>query len=169
MSFEKKKDKEETSKRQRDDSSRQSDRTIAPHSINIDRDTVYRVGGADPYGAGNYYSQDQLNNNMSGPDANAIQYATNNQRYGVNPDFANYLRDEGLKVNFGAQSANPIVGQDAYVAGAGAYLHPWYDEALPMGVGSAQGIPRELLDQESVKRKYAETLMNMLGDMGWLR
>lgn len=63
-----------------DNKKRDNDRTIAPGSIDPMIDTVYRVGGADPYGPGNYYSQSQLNNNMSGNDANAIYYATHDQK-----------------------------------------------------------------------------------------
>lgn len=59
---------------------RRNDRTVEPGSIDPNRDTVYRVGGSDPYEAGNYYSQSQLNNTMSGNDANAIYYATHDQR-----------------------------------------------------------------------------------------
>lgn len=46
-------------------------------SIEPNRDTVYRVGEYAPRG---FYSQSQLNNNMSGTDANAIYQATHDQR-----------------------------------------------------------------------------------------
>ena len=57
-----------------------NDQIIPAGSIDPLRDTVYKVGGSNPYGPGNYYSQSQLNNNMSGNDANAIYYATHDQR-----------------------------------------------------------------------------------------
>lgn len=134
---------------------------IAPGSIDPNRDTVYRVGGADPYGEGNYYSQSQLNNAMSGNDANAIYYATHRQDYpwgygnyngyvdrftGENPqEFNDWLRSEGYGPATGVQSPAGYMGDVAYVTGAGAELSPRWDDSLQAGVGSPEGIPREYL------------------------
>lgn len=51
--------------------------TLERHSVDPNKDTVYRVGEYAPRG---FYSQSQLNNNMSGTDANAIYQATHDQR-----------------------------------------------------------------------------------------
>ena len=54
----------------------QIDQIIAQGGINPQRDTVYRVGSDSPEG---YFTQSQLNNAMSGTDANAIFQATHDQ------------------------------------------------------------------------------------------
>ena len=69
--------------------------TIERGSIDPDIDTVYRVGTDTPQG---YYSQSQLNNNMSGPDANAIYQATHDQRMREtwndnNPNYVSQIND----------------------------------------------------------------------------
>lgn len=143
---------------------------IAPGSIDPSRDTVYRVGADDPYG---YFSQSQLNNNMSGPDANAIYQATHDQRgywtygdrnprhnvsdmldvngnraipeYDTPQQYNDWLREEGYLPNTGRQLSMPVYGDGAYVSGADAWSNANYDDVLPAGVGSVQGIPREYL------------------------
>ena len=144
--------------------------TIAEGSIDPNRDTVYRVGADDPYG---YYSQAQLNNNMSGNDANAIYQATHEQRnpwgYGNYYGFTGFngqtpqehndrLREEGYKPRTGAQAGGSYGGNDAYVAGAGAQWSPLYDELMQAGVGSPVGIPRE----------YLSSYGKHLNDLDWL-
>ena len=134
------------------DEQRRNDRTIAPGSIDPMIDTVYRVGGADPYGPGNYYSQSQLNNNMSGNDANAIYYAThdqtmrdtyNDQNEALKDVALNVLQAWGGQLPYapddvtGGQALNqayrllsrkPYTGQqlnqEAYVTGADAHSYP---------------------------------------------
>jgi hypothetical protein len=128
--------------------------TIAEGSIDPNIDTVYRVGADDPYG---YYSQAQLNNNMSGNDANAIYQATHSpnthRAYGSDPEYNDLRREEGYRPFTAAQSA---IDHSAYVAGAGAPLASIWDDALPAGVGSSTGIPREYL--ESYRKHLTEDI-----------
>lgn len=118
---------------------------ITPGTIDFMKDILYRIGGMNPEG---FYSQDQLNNNMSGNDANAIYYATHDQRFPGNSRWQarnERFVPEGYKPYTGQQEASPVWGQDAYVTGAGAAFEPYYDEALQQGFGSPGGIPAELL------------------------
>jgi hypothetical protein len=121
---------------------------IAPGSIDPDVDTVYRVGADDPYG---YYSQSQLNNAMSGPDANAIYAATHNQQDIADyndPYWQEYLGDLmrlGLKPNTAQQRPNiPINADGAYVTGADAFAGR-NGHVLRPGQGSSLGIPTWML------------------------
>jgi hypothetical protein len=122
--------------------------TIAPGSIDPDIDTVYRVGADDPSG---YYSQSQLNNAMSGPDANAIYAATHNQQDIADyndPYWQEYLGDLmrlGLKPNTAQQRPNiPINADGAYVTGADAFAGR-NGHVLRPGQGSSLGIPTWML------------------------
>ena len=149
---------------------------ITPGTIDFIRDTLYRIGAMNPEG---FYSQDQLNNNMSGNDANAIYYATHDQRYPGNPrwqDRNERLVAEGYKPYTGQQEASPVWGQDAYVTGADAASEPFYDEAIPQGFGSPGGIPAEILqagldlsggNRESnyANRIYADALAKVLNHL----
>lgn len=150
---------------------------VTPGTINFIKDTLYRIGAMNPEG---FYSQDQLNNNMSGNDANAIYYATHDQRYNPN-DPREQARNErlvsqGYKPYYGQQEASPVWGQDAYVTGAGAAFEPYYDEAIPQGFGSPGGIPAEILqagldlsggNRESnyANRIYADALAKVLNNL----
>lgn len=117
---------------------------VQPGTIDYRDQTLYRIGGMNPAG---FYSQDQLNNNMSGNDANAIYYATHDQRFNPNSPFTaernQMLAGDGYKQDVGNQEVYD--GYNAYVTGAGASMYPYRDEALEMGVGSSGGIPEELL------------------------
>ena len=189
---------------------------VAPGSVDFLRDTVYRVGSEDPSG---FFTQSQLNNNMSGNDANAIYAATHSQSpagtyndsnydishvldenryypkqvfdpynwdsfhnqfnddavydpsnwaytYGerfLSPGAARqaYLRDQGLKVDTGRQVPG---GSNAYVTGADGYYYPDGGiDVLPGGVGSFEGIPKELLkNTDPVGDLYAAMLQAMM-------
>lgn len=134
-------------------------------SVNPNRDTVYRVGAeSDPLG---YFTQDMLNNAMSGPEANAIYQATHRQNdarnYRYMPDLMNQFREEGLKPGTTQQYAQPIGGYDAYVAGADALLTPGFDELLPAGQGSTEGIPQWMLDEAGKRQAYSELLAALVG------
>lgn len=149
---------------------------ITPGTIDFIRDTLYRIGAMNPEG---FYSQDQLNNNMSGNDANAIYYATHDQRYPGNEMWKarnERLVPEGYKPYTGQQEASPVWGQDAYVTGADAASEPFYDEAIPQGFGSPGGIPAEILqagldlsggNRESnyANRIYADALAKVLNHL----
>jgi hypothetical protein len=77
-----------------------------------------------------------------------------------------YRAEGGYKPDTGAYESNPVYGDhNAYVTGAGAAYHPFYDEALPQGVGSAGGISPELLQPEykdTMNRVYANVLQQLL-------
>lgn len=169
----KKKEQESQSKQRKEMPDYSSDPRYG--SVDPNRDTVYRVGADDPSG---YYTQSQLNNNMSGTDANAIYYATHNQSspwtysspgerlgiYGETPqEYNDRLREEGYKVNTGRQTASPIEGYNAYTAGADAWFEPGFDALLQPGQGSTEGIPAWLLNEEGKRQKYREALAAMLG------
>lgn len=155
----------------------QVDAIISSGGVNPNRDTVYRVGSADPTG---FFTQSQLNNAMSGNDANAIYQATHRQNanwtyndrnpnhvnpWGENPqDYNDRLRQEGYLPNTGRQLSMPVYGDGAYVAGADAWSNPIYDELLPAGAGSPQGIPNELLSPSD--QTYADVIRAMLASMG---
>ena len=128
---------------------------VTPGTIDFIRDTLYRIGAMNPEG---FYSQDQLNNNMSGNDANAIYYATHDQRYNPNDPFEQernaYRVENGYKPYYGQQEANPQWGMNAYVTGAGASFAPYADESLEVGQGSHAGIPRTLFEDAIRKQLY---------------
>ncbi len=138
---------------------------IAPNSVDWMKDTIYRVGGYNPEG---FYNQNQLNNNMSGNDANAIYYATHDQRFtneGPVADRNQYRVDNGYKYWNGAQQSSPVWGDGAYVTGAGAGFEPWYDEALKQNWGSPGGIPDELINPDANMR-YAAILSQLYSNPG---
>lgn len=197
----------------------QIDNIIAAGGVNPNRDTLYRVGSADPSG---FYTQSQMNNEMSGTDANAIYQATHDQRQtntwndtdprlvnrvlgdlgvitggnandatftgfgpnaGVIPNpydyemaarFArdnglggqiwnNYLREQGFAPDTGRQVPDEIDRvSDAYVTGADARWVPGYDEFMPQGVGTMEGIPEELISPETRKATYAQILQRLI-------
>ena len=129
------------------------------------KDTAYVVGGGAKMpnmidGNGNavyqpqVYSQSQLNNNMSGTDANAIYAATHDQSYNPNdPGIQAYqaaLAQAGLTPYTGQQVPDDYApgyttgGGGAYVTGAGAFTMPNtydYEAVLPRGMGSWEGMP----------------------------
>jgi hypothetical protein len=122
--------------------------TIAPGSIDPDVDTVYRAGADDPSG---YYSQAQLNNAMSGPDANAIFAATHNQQDIADynePYWQEYLGDlerMGRKLNTAQQRPDiPMYQNGAYVSGADAFTGE-DGHVLNPGQGSTVGLPEWML------------------------
>lgn len=111
--------------------------------INMDyrKDTAYVVGNQ-------VIPQSQLNNNMSGTDANAIYQATHDQSFAPEynqPYMQNYLADlakMGLQ-NYNGQQT-PDINPGAYVTGAGAFMMPssiGTEQVLPRGMGSWEGLP----------------------------
>ena len=140
---------------------------VQPGTIDYMTDILYRIGGMNPEG---FYSQDQLNNNMSGNDANAIYYATHDQ--GFNPEQwesrNRWANAAGYKPYTGTQEASPVWGDGAYVTGAGAAFEPVYDEALRQGFGSPGGIPAEILQaglNPNVNAIYANALSKILNNL----
>ena len=117
------------------------------------KETVYGVGGGRPYenvttGDGNpvyepqLYTQSQLNNNMSGTDANAIYQATHDPNYAAQysqPYMQNFLADLN---NMGLTPYRGQYNPDdnaSFVSGQGAYMMPSVmgtRQVLPQGVGS---------------------------------
>lgn len=144
----------------------QVDAIIANGGVDTSRDTLYRIGSADPTG---FFTQSQLNNAMSGTDANAIYQATHDQRrVGMIPqDLNDLLRSEGLAIKTDRQPVGSAYGNAAYVTGADAGVHPVYDEMMEAGAGSPAGIPRELLNNHD--RAYADTLQALMNAMGWVQ
>lgn len=133
---------------------------VQPNSIDWMKDTVYRVG---EYGPEGFYTQSQLNNNMSGNDANAIYQATHYQDFsnsGPEAERNRYRVENGYKYYNGNKEASPVWGDQAYVTGAGATFEPWYDDAIPAGWGSPGGIPDNLINQAAT---YASILNAMYG------
>lgn len=124
------------------------------------KDTIYRVGGYSPEG---FYNQNQLNNNMSGNDANAIWYATHEQNFSnAGPEGDRNLdrMANGYKYWNGAQQPSAVWGDGAYVTGNGAVFEPWYDDSMRQGIGSPGGIPDELISEDA-KRRYAGILASL--------
>lgn len=124
---------------------------IRPGSIDPDIDTIYRVGGSDPYTSEGYFTQSQLNNAMSGPDANAIYAATHDQQQIADynePYWQDYLADlidMGLKQNYAQQRPDiPLYQNGAYVTGADAFVGR-NGRVLNPGQGSSMGIPTWML------------------------
>ena len=154
---------------------------VKDESVNANRDTVYVMG--DPRKSDSF-TQSTLNNNMSGTDANAIYAATHNPYdrgtyIDPNPigEFANgaqyndWLRGQGLKPYTGEMGATSMEQGDlypyaAYVTGAGARLNPNYDEVLPMGLGSSQGMAYDWLQGSGQNgyNEYATILSQILSD-----
>lgn len=150
--------------------------------MDYSKDTAYVVGGGsripnttDAYGNPVYepqmYSQSQLNNNMSGNDANAIYYATHDQNVAnayADPFWQNYLGElaaMGLKPNTGQQRFDSNPG--SYVTGADAFMMPssiGTEQVLPRGMGSWEGMPN-VPNQQEQARQYME-ILNALTQAG---
>jgi len=157
------------------------------NKFDYNRDTAYVVGGGakTPYENGlgeplynpQVYTQAQLNNNMSGTDANAIYQATHDQNFAPQynqPYMQNYLADlarMGL-TNYNGQQVpvdNAGYGYDApggagaYVTGAGAFMMPssyGEEQVLPQGYGSWDGLTsrRDLPNGDQRAKYYADVL-----------
>lgn len=150
------------------------------------KDTAYVVGGGEkrPYNtadgnpvyAPQVYTQSQLNNNMSGTDANAIYAATHNQSYNPNdPGMMLYnlgLLQSGLKPYSGQQMPDDTANYSydtgrggAYVSGAGAFTMPSnydYDAVLPQGMGSFEGLPYGAIPGGDDQSRYYADILNAL-------
>lgn len=154
---------------------------VKDESVNANRDTVYVMG--DPRNSDSF-TQSQLNNNMSGTDANAIYAATHNpydrgtytdpnpvMGFDNGAQYNEWLRDQGLKPYTGAMTASPMIQGNlypyaAYVAGAGAQYDPRLDQTLPMGLGTTEGMPVEWLQgaKQNGYSDYATILSQILAD-----
>lgn len=146
------------------------------------KDTAYVVGGGrpqegmtdsngNPVYAPQIYSQSQLNNNMSGTDANAIYAATHDQSFAPEynqPYMQRYLADlarMGLQ-NYNGQQM-PDVNPGAYVTGAGAFGMPssiGTDQVLPRGYGSWEGMPN--VPNSAEQAQYYADVLNALTRSG---
>lgn len=161
--------------------------------IDYDKDTVYVVGNdasapvggvrnmdGSQYYAPQYYTQSQLNNNMSGTDANAIYQATHDPNYAAQynqPDMQNYLAD------LAAMNLTPYRGQydenynpSTYVTGAAGFMVPnpyrsdapeSFDQVLPANHGSPAGmgglgIPNTNYPAEEGLSQYYAYVLNEL-------
>lgn len=150
------------------------------------KDTAYVVGGGarvpnavDGNGNAVYnpqvYSQSQLNNNMSGTDANAIYAATHNQAYnGSDPGTMLYnlgLIQSGLTPYRGQQVPDDSApgyltgGGGSYVTGAGAFTMPNsydYEQVLPQGMGSWEGLPTSAVPGGNQQAQYYAAILDAL-------
>lgn len=134
--------------------------------VDYNKDTVYVVGNdasspvkgvsnmdGSQYYQPQYYTQSQLNNNMSGTDANAIYQATHDPNFAAQysqPYMQQYEADlarMGLQPYTGQQ--RPDMNPNTYVTGAGAFMVPnpyrsdvpeSFEQVLPRGYGSTEGI-----------------------------
>lgn len=164
--------------------------------IDYDKDTVYVVGNdasapvkgvqnmdGSQYYAPQYYTQSELNNNMSGTDANAIYQATHDPNYAAQynqPYMQNYLADldrMNLKPYRGQYDENYNPG--TYVTGAAGFMVPnpyrsdapeSFDQVLPANHGSPAGmgglgIPNtNAPGGEGLSQYYANVLNQLLQD-----
>lgn len=150
------------------------------------KDTAYVVGGGASVpnavdGNGNpvynpqVYTQSQLNNNMSGTDANAIYAATHDQSYNPNtPGMMLYqlgLAQSGLTPYRGQQVPDDSApgyltgGGGAYVTGAGAFTMPNsydYEAVLPQGMGSWEGLPMNAVPNSDAQAQYYASVLDAL-------
>lgn len=138
-------------------------------------ETAYVIGGGDrsPLSDANgnpilnpqVFLQSQLNNGMSGTDANAIYQATHDQGYAADynqPYMQEFLTD---LVNMGL---TPYRGQQrpdtsgSFVTGAGAYMMPssiGTEQVLPQGTGSWEGLPANMMpNDQQMGQLYADVL-----------
>lgn len=154
---------------------------VKDESVNANRDTVYVMG--DPRSSDSF-TQSQLNNNMSGTDANAIYAATHNpydrgtyidpnpvMGFDNGAQYNDWLRGQGLKPYTGAMTASPMIQGNlypyaAYVTGAGSQYGTIVDETLPMGIGTSEGMPTSWLQgaQQNGYNDYATILSQILAD-----
>lgn len=127
---------------------------MKPRDFDYRNETAYVVGGGQPYptavnaadGSPVYqpqiFPQSQLNNNMSGTDANAIYQATHDPTYAADynqpymQDYLATLASMGLTPYRGQQNEadNP-----SFVTGQGAFMMPsafGTEQVLPQGIGS---------------------------------
>ena len=164
--------------------------------IDYDRDTVYVTGNdasapvgnvrnmdGSQYYAPQYFTQSQLNNNMSGTDANAIYQATHDPNYAAQynqPYMQRYLAD------LAAMNLTPYRGQydennnpGTYVTGAAGFMVPnpyrsdapeSFEQVLPNNHGSIAGmgglgIPNTNAPaEEGLSQYYANVLNQILQD-----
>lgn len=129
------------------------------------KDTAYVVGGVPR-------SQSELNNNMSGTDANAIYAATHDQNFAPQnsqpymQDYQATLAAMGLQPYTGQQT--PDMNPGAYVTGAGAFMMPssiGTEQVLPRGYGSWEGMPN-VPGQAQQAQAYANILNALLQSGG---
>lgn len=150
------------------------------------KDTAYVVGGGarvpsavdgngNPVYEPQLYTQSQLNNNMSGTDANAIYAATHRQDYNPNePGMMRYQLDlarAGLTPYTGQQVPDDSApgyltgGGGAYVTGAGAFTMPNsydYEAVLPQGMGSFEGLPMNAIPNGDAQSQYYAAILDAL-------
>ena len=150
------------------------------------KDTAYVVGGSkktpyvtagdNPIYEPQVYSQSQLNNNMSGTDANAIYQATHNQAYNANdPGTMLYnlgLIQSGLTPYRGQQVPDESANYSyttgdggAYVTGNGAFVVPNtydYEAVLPKGMGSWEGMPSGSIPRGDKQAQYYADILYAL-------
>ena len=155
-------------------------------TIDYGRDTAYVVGGGErsPYNtidgnpvyAPQVYSQSQLNNNMSGTDANAIYQATHDQSYNANdPGMMLYnlgLIQAGLTPYRGQQTPDDDANYSyntgaggSYVTGAGAFTAPSnydYRVVAPQGMGSFEGLPYGSIPGGDQQAQYYAAILDAL-------
>jgi len=126
------------------------------------KDTAYVVGG-DPR------TQSQLNNNMSGTDANAIYAATHDQGFAPEynqpymQDYLATLASMGLTPYNGQQT--PDMNPGAYVTGAGAFMMPssiGTEQVLPRGYGSWEGMPTSAIPNSDVQAQQYAAILDAL-------
>ncbi len=150
------------------------------------KETAYVVGGGQPYegafdaadGSPVYqpqiYTQGQLNNNMSGTDANAIYQATHDPNYAAQynqPYMQNYLAD------LDRMGLTPYRGQhrddmtDSFVTGQGAFMMPsayGTEQVLPKGMGSwydsGLGAPQLPRTGDGGAQYYADILAALMSN-----
>lgn len=152
---------------------------MKPRDFDYEKETAYVVGGGQAYpgawtGEGNpvyqpqIYTQSQLNNNMSGTDANAIYQATHDPNYAAQ---YNQPYMQNFEADLARQGLTPYRGQnrpdmtDSFVTGQGAYMMPsgmGTDQVLPQGIGSwyTGGIGAQNMPQNDVQ--YYADILNAL-------
>ncbi len=148
------------------------------------KDTAYVVGGGarvpnavdgngNPVYQNQVYTQSQLNNNMSGTDANAIYQATHDPNFAAQynqPYMQNFLADldrMGLAYYNGQQ--RPDVNPGTYVTGAGATGMPssiGTEQRLPRGYGSWEGLPNSAIPNSAEQAQYYADILNALTQSG---